>query len=52
MAKLAKLLESVYGAPPPDPMTEDVGGYASLASVALRMRGLGREGFRQVWTYQ
>jgi phytoene dehydrogenase-like protein len=43
MAKLARLLESIYCAPPPDPLTESLSGYRDLGELGLRVRGLGRE---------
>jgi len=44
MARLARLLEAVYLAPPPDPLSSGRGDLLQLARLALRTRGLGREG--------
>ena len=48
MARLARLFESVYAAPPPDPLARDVAGLAGLARLALRTRRLGREGIEDL----
>jgi phytoene dehydrogenase-like protein len=44
MARLAHVLESLYVAPPPDPMRRGPGALAGRASLALHFRRLGREG--------
>jgi phytoene dehydrogenase-like protein len=44
MARLARLLETVYAAPPPDPMGRILGDLARLASLGLSARRLGRQG--------
>ncbi len=44
MARLARLLETVYAAPPPDPMSRQLGELARLAGLGLRARRLGRQG--------
>jgi phytoene dehydrogenase-like protein len=43
MARLARLLEMLYTAPPPDLMTRNLGELARLAGTAFAMRRLGRE---------
>jgi phytoene dehydrogenase-like protein len=43
MARLARLLETLYTAPPPDLMTGNLGELARLAGVAFAVRRLGRE---------
>lgn len=44
-----RLLESLYTAPPPDPMAKSLRGLADLAGTALRVRGLGREGMESLF---
>jgi phytoene dehydrogenase-like protein len=44
MSRLARVLEALYGAPPPDPLGRQAGGIVRLASTAFRIRGLGRRG--------
>ena len=44
MARLARLLETLYVAPPPDPMTRERGELAQLAGIAWRARRMGRQG--------
>jgi phytoene dehydrogenase-like protein len=44
MARLARLLETVYLAPPPQPLTTERRDLVQLAGIALRARGLGRQG--------
>ena len=48
MARLARLLETVYLAPPPEPLARDLRDLAQLAGVALRARGLGRQGIEDL----
>lgn len=43
MGRLARWLQSVYSAPPPDPMSRGFGNIAGIAGLALRARGLDRE---------
>jgi len=44
MAHLARLLESVYAAPPPNPVGREFGDLARLAGLGLRIRRLGSRG--------
>ena len=44
MHALATLLQSIYAAPPPDPLAGTFGEGLDLARLALRVRGLGRQG--------
>ena len=44
MARLARVLEPLYAAPPPDPLAEGAGEIARLAAIGLRVRALGRRG--------
>ena len=48
MARLARLLETVYTAPPPDPMSREFGEFARLAGLGLRARRLGRQGIEDL----
>ncbi|HEV7800942.1 MAG TPA: hypothetical protein VGP15_07680, partial [Burkholderiales bacterium] len=48
MHALAAVLEHFYGAPPPDPLTHELGGYLALARDALRVRKLGRQGIEDL----
>jgi phytoene dehydrogenase-like protein len=48
MARLARLLETVYCAPPPDPMGRGWRELAGLAALALRARRLGRAGLEDL----
>jgi len=48
MARLARLLETVYLAPPPDPLASGRRDFAQLAALALRARGLGRQGIEDL----
>ncbi len=48
MARLARLLEGVYTAPPPDPMSRELGELARLAGLGLRARLLGRQGIEDL----
>ncbi len=48
MARLARLLETVYAAPPPDPLTRELGELARLAGLGLRARRLGRQGLEDL----
>ncbi|MDB5867110.1 MAG: hypothetical protein JWO70_4916 [Betaproteobacteria bacterium] len=43
MQAIAGVLEDLYGAPPPDPLTHTPGGLIDLARDALRLRKLGRQ---------
>jgi phytoene dehydrogenase-like protein len=44
MARLARVLEPLYAAPPPDPLADNAGEIARLAAIGLRVRALGRRG--------
>ena len=44
MARLARVLEHLYGAPPPDPLASGADELAGLALLGLRVRALGRRG--------
>jgi phytoene dehydrogenase-like protein len=44
MARLARVLEPLYAAPPPDPLADSAGEIARLAALGLRVRALGRRG--------
>jgi len=44
MARLARVLEPLYAAPPPDPLADSAGEIAQLAMLGLRVRALGRRG--------
>jgi phytoene dehydrogenase-like protein len=48
MSMLARALESLSMAPPPDPMGEGVGVLAELGALALRMRRMGRQGLEDL----
>jgi phytoene dehydrogenase-like protein len=48
MHSLASLLESIYSSPPPDPVGRSRGA-ASLTRVAMRVRGLGRQGMHDLF---
>jgi phytoene dehydrogenase-like protein len=48
MARLARLLEAIYAAPPPDPLGRGFGELARLAGVGLRVRRLGRQGIEDL----
>jgi phytoene dehydrogenase-like protein len=48
MRRLARLLESLYSAPPPDPTGRRLRDLARLGAVALRARGLGRQGIEDL----
>ncbi len=48
MARLARLLESMYLAPPPEPLARGTRDLAQLAGLALRARGLGRQGIEDL----
>ena len=48
MARLARLLETVYLAPPPEPLAREARDLAQLARLALRARGLGRQGIEDL----
>ena len=43
MEHLARWLQTVYSAPPPDPLARDFAGLAGLTGFVARARGLGRE---------
>lgn len=44
LARLARVLEPLYAAPPPDPLASGAGELARLAALGLRVRALGRRG--------
>jgi phytoene dehydrogenase-like protein len=44
MGRLARVLEALYTAPPPDPVSREPGDLARLAGLGLRVRRLGRQG--------
>ncbi|HSD55265.1 MAG TPA: NAD(P)/FAD-dependent oxidoreductase [Burkholderiales bacterium] len=44
MARLGRLLETLYAAPPPDPLASELRDLAQLAAIGLRTRRLGRQG--------
>ncbi len=48
MARLARLLETLYTAPPPDLMSRKLGDLAQLAGLGLRARRLGRQGIEDL----
>jgi len=48
MARLARLLGTVYAAPPPDPMSRELGELARLVGLGLRARRLGRQGIEDL----
>ena len=48
MSTLARALEALSMAPPPDPMGEGVGALAELSGIALRMRSMGRQGLEDL----
>jgi phytoene dehydrogenase-like protein len=48
MARLGRLLETVYAAPPPDPMSRALGELAQLAGLGLRARRMGRQGLEDL----
>ena len=48
MSALARTLEALAMAPPPDPMGEGVGALAELGGLALRMRRIGRQGLEDL----
>jgi phytoene dehydrogenase-like protein len=48
MARLGRLLGSVYTAPPPDPISRELGELARLAGLGLRARRLGRQGIEDL----
>jgi phytoene dehydrogenase-like protein len=49
MARLARLLETLYAAPPPDPLANELRDLAQLAAVGLRTRRLGRQGMTDLF---
>ena len=49
MARLARLLETLYAAPPPDPLAKELRDLAQLAAVGLRTRRLGRQGMTDLF---
>jgi len=49
MARLAALLERLYLAPPPNPVSGTLGDQLQLAGLALRARGLGRQGLTDLF---
>lgn len=48
MHAIAAVLEHLYCAPPPDPLTHELSGYTALARAALRVRRLGRRGIEDL----
>jgi phytoene dehydrogenase-like protein len=48
MARLARLLEELYCSPPPDPAGTKPGDLVRLLGLALRVRGLGRQGIEDL----
>jgi phytoene dehydrogenase-like protein len=48
MNRLARLLASIYTAPPPDLMSRDLADLLDFARLALRARGLGRQGIEDL----
>ena len=44
MGRLARLLEALYLAPPPDPVSRDFGEFVRLAGLGWRVRRLGKQG--------
>ena len=48
MGRLARLLETLYTAPPPDLMGRALGDLAQLAGLGLRVRRLGRQGIEDL----
>jgi phytoene dehydrogenase-like protein len=48
MQRLARLLEALYDAPPPDPTGRRLRELARLGALALRARGLGRQGIEDL----
>jgi phytoene dehydrogenase-like protein len=48
MSTLARALEWLSMAPPPDPMGEGIGALADLGGLALRMRRMGRQGLEDL----
>lgn len=48
MSTLARALETLSMAPPPDPMGEGIGALADLGGLALRMRRMGRQGLEDL----
>lgn len=48
MARLARVLEAIYGGPPPDPLTSAPGERLRLARLAWRVRRLGRQGIEDL----
>lgn len=49
MGRLARLLESLYLAAPPDPMAAGYGNLAKLGRLGLKVRGLGRQGMEDLF---
>ncbi len=48
MSRLARLLEKLYIAAPPDPVSRELGELAQLAGIGLRIRSLGRRGIEDL----
>jgi phytoene dehydrogenase-like protein len=48
MHALAGMLATLYAEPPPDPLDRSLGGFGHLVRVALRMRGLHRQGIEDL----
>ena len=49
MHALARLLQSLYTAPPPEPMANSLRGFAASTRAALRVRALGRRGMEDLF---
>ncbi|HUP95526.1 MAG TPA: NAD(P)/FAD-dependent oxidoreductase [Burkholderiales bacterium] len=49
MHALATLLQAMYAAPPPEPLASTFAGRFDLARLALRVRGLGRQGMTDLF---
>jgi phytoene dehydrogenase-like protein len=48
MARIARVLEPIYAAPPPDPLTRAPGELLRLGALGLRVRRLGRQGIEDL----
>jgi len=49
MHVLARLLQTLYTAPPPDPMAKSLRGLAEIGRTGLRVRALGRRGIEDLF---
>ena len=49
MHALATTLQTIYAAPPPDPFASTFAGRLDLARLALRVRGIGRQGMTDLF---